>query len=103
MTVRPALALSALTAAAWTATITADALNLHEHVWTCCLAIAGASTFSLLQLAVSAVSNRRIVSLAKAAISRPLYRDQTGPLPVLQPVSLDERRRTAGGHHASAR
>ena len=78
MTVRPALGLAALTAASWTATITADALNLHEHVWVCCLAVAAASTITTLQTVVVAERNRVIASLARAAISRPLYRDQTG-------------------------
>lgn len=97
---RPAWALSGLTATSWAATIAVDMLNLPVHIWMCCLALAAASTLATLQTVVVIERNRIMQSLATAALTRPFYRDQTGPQPV---VSLDERRHMPRGRHASAR
>ena len=104
MTVRPALGLAALSAASWAAVIAVDAANLPAHVWTCCLAVATASTITALQTIVVAERNRAMTSLTEAALTRPFYRDQTGPQPVLpQPASLDERRQRPASPRATAR
>ena len=103
---RPALGLLGMAAASWTATITVDALNLPEHIWAACLIASGASTLALLQTVVVIERNRVIGALAKAAITRPFYRDHTGPQPAATqpgPVSLDERRHKQHGRHAIAR
>ena len=82
MRIRPAWALAALAAASWTAVIAADTANWPVHVWTCCLAIAASATLALLQTVVVIERNRIMQSLAKAAITRPIYDDPTGPHPV---------------------
>jgi hypothetical protein len=99
VTVRPALGLAALAAASWGATITADALNLPGHIWACCLTAAAASSITALQTVVIAERNRIMQSLAAAAVSRPAYRDQTGPLPAV--ASLAGRARPQRAHHGT--
>lgn len=103
---RPAWGLTALAAASWAATITADALNLPGHIWAACLTAAGTSTLATLQTVVVIERNRIMQSLATAALTRPFYRNQTGPQPVIPPqpgpVSLDDRRHKRHGRHANA-
>lgn len=88
MKCRPAWALTGLAAASWAATITADTANLPVHVWTCCLALAASTTLALLQTVVVIERNRIMQSLATAAITRPVYQDQTGPQPAVQTPKL---------------
>lgn len=104
--IRPVWALTGLTAAAWTAEIDVDALNLPAHVWAACLTIAGASTLALLQTVVVIERNRIMQSMAQAVITRPMYRDPTGPQPVLQTVPGERPagpRRLPAGRRASSR
>ncbi len=83
----------------WSAVIAVDAANLPAHVWGCCVTVAGVSTLAAVQLAVISLRiDRAYVAMARSFITRP--RDVTGPQPV---VSLDARRHTQRGRHASRR
>ena len=107
---RPAFGLTGLTAASWAAVTAVDMLNLPDHVWEAALAVAAASTLAVLQTVVVIERNKIMASLANAALTRPMYRDDpTGPQPVTPrrapaaPASLDELRRRLHGQHANSR
>ena len=111
MKVRPAWALLGLATASWAAVIILDALNEPGHIREYMLVLAGVSTLSLLNSLGGAERTSAITSLAKAAVTRPFYRDRTGPQPArhsgpnpLPPpavVSLDGAGRPRPGRHAT--
>jgi len=77
--------ITAAAAAAWAATITADTLNLHEHIWAACLAAAAALTLAALIQGIVTRAARASEALTRAILNRPLTRFETGPLPAVPP------------------
>lgn len=82
----------ALAAAAWGAVITADMLNLDDHIWACLLVLAGiltgtAALPALLGTQVAERIDRHYTAVATAAARRPADPAMTpDPWPALRAV-----------------
>jgi hypothetical protein len=88
--VKLGLTLAGLAAASWITVITTDTVNLHSHVERDMLAVATIFTLTAIQWYIFGELRRSIErmgetnkQLAQAVATRPLYRDPTGPIPLL--------------------
>ena len=78
----------ALAAGLWAAVIVADAANLPDRIWVCLLVAAAMATQAAFRQSGYARQARASDALASAMITRPMYRDPTGPIPVVVPDQL---------------
>ena len=86
----------------WGAVITADAANLPDRIWVCLLVGAAMATQAAFRQSGYARQARSSDALAAAMVSRPMYRDPTGPIPVVVPDQLSPAvsgERTRHGRH----
>jgi len=106
---RPAL-LQTLAATSWTATFTGAFTGFDDHpgfgeldarLWFCSLGASMLLSWAAIQRHLIGRASRAATAMTQAALSRPLYRDQTGPQPAL--VVPCEPRRKPAGPHATAR
>ena len=67
----------------WGAVIIADAANLPDRIWVCLLTGAAMATQAAFRQSGYARQARSSDALAAAMVSRPMYRDPTGPIPVV--------------------
>ena len=67
----------------WGAVIIADAANLPDRIWVCLLVGAAMATQAAFRQSGYARQARSSDALAAAMVSRPMYRDPTGPIPVV--------------------
>ena len=67
----------------WGAVITADAANLPDRIWVCLLVASAMATQAAFRQSGYARQARSSDALAAAMVSRPMYRDPTGPIPVV--------------------
>ena len=73
----------ALAAGLWGGVIIADAANLPDRIWVCLLVAAAMATQAAFRQSGYARQARASDALASAMITRPMYRDPTGPIPVV--------------------
>ena len=73
----------ALAAGLWAAVIVADAANLPDRIWVCLLVAAAIASQAAILQSGYARQARSSDALASAVVTRPMYRDPTGPIPVV--------------------
>ena len=106
---RPGLALAGIAAASWITVITVDTMNLHSHVERDMLAVATILTLATFQWTICRQLRQSMDqmgeayrALAQAVATRPVYRDPTGPIPVVPPHAVPASNgHTQRGRHAT--
>jgi hypothetical protein len=100
---RMPLVLLATAAILWGTGIGYDAEDGRDRIWMPLLAAAAAATIAGFNLLLAARADRSNRALATAVLSRPLYRDPTGPIPAVppqpQPAAPASNGHTPRGRH----
>ena len=71
--------LQTLAAVSWATAITADVMGADDRIWVPLLGAAMVASWAAVQYYLVDRASRAAGAMAQAALSRPLYRDVTGP------------------------